>query len=81
MVFTYILMLILQKKPSSEADHAIRLLQGKKFKYPVYYDLEEDAIRKKLSKTEIANIAKTFCNKLSAKGYTVWYLCEQRLVY
>ena len=59
------------EKASSEADHAIRLLQGKKFKYPVYYDLEEDAIRKKLSKTEIANIAKTFCNKLSAKGYTV----------
>ena len=59
------------EKASSEADHAIRLLQGKKFKYLVYYDLEEDAIRKKLSKTEIANIAKTFCNKLSAKGYTV----------
>ena len=59
------------EKASSEADHAIRLLQGKKFKYPVYYDLEEDAIRKRLSKTEIANIAKTFCNKLSAKGYTV----------
>ena len=59
------------EKASSEADHAIRLLQGKKFKYPVYYDLEEDAIRKTLSKTEIANIAKTFCNKLSAKGYTV----------
>lgn len=59
------------EKASSEADHAIRLLQGKKFKYPVYYDLEEEAIRKKLSKTEIANIAKTFCNKLSAKGYTV----------
>jgi GH25 family lysozyme M1 (1,4-beta-N-acetylmuramidase) len=59
------------EKASSEADHAIRLLQGKKFKYPVYYDLEEEAIRKKLSKTEIANIAKTFCNKLSAKGYIV----------
>ncbi len=59
------------EKASSEADHAIRLLEGKKFKYPVYYDLEEDAIRKKLSKTEIANIAQTFCNKLSAKGYTV----------
>lgn len=59
------------EKASSEADHAIRLLQGKKFKYPVYYDLEEEAIRKRLSKTEIANIAKTFCNKLSAKGYTV----------
>lgn len=30
------------EKASSEADHAIRLLQGKKLKYPVYYDLEED---------------------------------------
>ena len=59
------------EKASSEADHAIRLLQGKKLKYPIYYDLEEDSIRNKLSKKEIANIAETFCNKLSAKGYTV----------
>ena len=59
------------EKASSEADHAIRLLEGKKFKYPVYYDLEEDAIRSKLSKTQIADIAQTFCDKLSAKGYTV----------
>ena len=59
------------EKASSEADHAIRLLQGKKFKYPVYYDLEEDKLRDKLSKQTIADIAQTFCDKLSAKGYTV----------
>ena len=59
------------EKASSEADHAIRLLQGKKFKYPVYYDLEEDKLRDKVSKQTIADIAQTFCDKLSAKGYTV----------
>ena len=59
------------EKASSEADHAIRLLQGKNLKYPVYYDLEENSIRNKLSMKEIADIAETFCNKLSAKGYTV----------
>lgn len=61
------------EKASSEADHAIRLLQGKKFKYPVYYDLEEDKLRDelKLSKKTIADIAQTFCDKLTAKGYTV----------
>ena len=59
------------EKASSEADHAIRLLQGKKFKYPVYYDLEEDKLRDKISKQTIADIAQTFCDKLSAKGYTV----------
>ena len=59
------------EKASSEADHAIRLLQGKKLKYPVYYDLEEDKLRDKISKQTIANIAQTFCDKLSAKGYTV----------
>lgn len=59
------------EKASSEADHAIRLLQGKKFKYPVYYDLEEDKLRDKLTKQQIADIAQTFCDKLSAKGYTV----------
>ena len=59
------------EKASSEADHAIRLLQGKKLKYPVYYDLEEDKLRDKISKQTIADIAQTFCDKLSAKGYTV----------
>ena len=59
------------EKASSEADHAIRLLQGKKLKYPVYYDLEEDKIRDRLTKQQIADIAQTFCDKLSAKGYTV----------
>ena len=59
------------EKASSEADHAIRLLEGKKFKYPVYYDLEEDKIRDRLTKQQIADIAQTFCDKLSAKGYTV----------
>ena len=59
------------EKASSEADHAIRLLEGKKFKYPVYYDLEENKIRDRLTKQQIADIAQTFCDKLSAKGYTV----------
>lgn len=59
------------EKASSEADHAIRLLQGKKLKYPVYYDLEEDKLRDKISKQTIADIAQTFCDKLSANGYTV----------
>ena len=59
------------EKASSEADHAIRLLEGKKFKYPVYYDLEEDKIRNRLTKQQIADIAQTFCDKLSARGYTV----------
>ena len=56
-------------KASSEADHAIRLLQGKKLSYPVYYDLEEYAVRNKVSKTGIGDIAETFCNKLSPKGF------------
>ena len=59
------------EKASSEADHTIRLLQGKKFKYPVYYDLEENKVRNKVNKQTIADIAQTFCDKLSAKGYTV----------
>jgi hypothetical protein len=45
--------------------------RGKKLKYPVYYDLEEDKLRDKISKQTIADIAQTFCDKLSAKGYTV----------
>ena len=45
-------------------------LKGKKFEYPIYYDVE-DKIQKKLGKTKMNAIIKTFCSELESKGYYV----------
>lgn len=61
-------------KAKSEAEHVLRLIKSVKgydSDYPVYYDLEENGIREKLSKQEIANVAETFCDKIEASGYEV----------
>ncbi|MGN0475889.1 MAG: Ig-like domain-containing protein [Ruminococcus sp.] len=54
----------------SEANHVLRLIKGFNLSFPVYYDLEENS-QTKLSKATLGNIAKTFCNAISAKGYQV----------
>ena len=59
------------QKAASEAEHVLRLIEGKKLTYPIYYDLEEIKVRNKVSAAEIAKIAETFCNKIEAAGYTV----------
>lgn len=55
----------------SEAEHVLRLVQGYELTYPIYYDLEENAVRNKLSSSEIAVIAKTFCDIIKDAGYEV----------
>ena len=56
-------------KAKSEAQHVLRLIEGYDLSYPVYYDLEESAIRAKLSKSEIADIAEAFCSIIEDAGY------------
>lgn len=58
------------KKAESEAQHVLRLLKGHTPSYPVYYDLE-DKITYALSDNMKTQVAKTFCNKISASGYKV----------
>lgn len=53
---------------ASEARHAIRLLQGRKLSYPVYYDLEADSISG-LTNAQYTKNAKVFCNALNKAGY------------
>lgn len=54
----------------SEANHALRLLRGRKPAYPVYYDLEDkDAAG--LSPQVLGQMAKTFNDTVSAAGYKV----------
>lgn len=54
----------------SEAAHALRLLKGHNPTYGVYYDLEDDTTAS-ASNTTIGQMAKTFCDQVSAAGYKV----------
>lgn len=55
---------------AGEADHVLRLLKGHTPSYPVYFDMEENKMLS-LSKDMLANLAKSFCDKVSAAGYRV----------
>lgn len=55
----------------SEAAHVLRLLEGRKLRYPVFYDLEDAETTGTLSNGQILDIAKTFAEAVEAVGYTV----------
>ena len=55
----------------SEAEHVLRLVAGHNINYPIYFDLEEESIRSKVSADGIAQIAKTFCDIVQSAGYSV----------
>ena len=59
------------EKAKSEAEHVLRLVKGYDLSYPIYYDLEHDPVRNKLSRTQIADIAEAFCDTIEAAGYDV----------
>jgi uncharacterized protein YraI/GH25 family lysozyme M1 (1,4-beta-N-acetylmuramidase) len=58
-------------KAKSEAEHVLRLVKGYDLAFPIYYDLEESDIRSNVSKTGIADIAKTFCDAIEKAEYEV----------
>lgn len=51
-----------------EADLCIKTLAGKKLEMPIWYDIEERAIFN-TGRTNVSNMATTFCNTLEAAGY------------
>ena len=57
------------EKAASEAKHVLRLVEGYDLSYPIYYDLEESSVRSKLNKSQIADIAETFCSIIEDAGY------------
>ena len=59
------------EKAKSEAQHVLRLVKGYNLTYPIYYDLEEISVRNSVSKSQIAQIAKAFCDTIEAAGYRV----------
>ncbi len=56
-------------RASSEADHALRLLQGHNPQMPVFYDLEESSMASTSNRSLLASMAQTFCDTLTDAGY------------
>ena len=54
-----------------EAEHCYSVLKGKKFEYPIAFDMEE-SVQANLGKEKISQIAKAFCEKMESYGY---YVC------
>ena len=57
------------EKARSEAQHVIRLVQGKNLTYPIYYDMEDNSVMNKIDTQTAEQIAQTFLNTLEANGY------------
>ena len=53
---------------TSEAKYVLNALKGKKFEYPIYYDIEEKSLFQK-GKKLTSDIAKNFCKILESNGY------------
>ena len=51
----------------SEAQHVLRLIQGRNLSYPVYFDMEDDSTLG----ADLAAIAETFCSTIENAGYAV----------
>ena len=54
-----------------EADWCYSVIKGKKFEYPIAYDMEENKIAS-LGKEKVSAIAKAFCERMESYGY---YVC------
>ena len=52
-----------------ELDNCLKLLKGKKLRYPVYYDLEDEATTGSQSNRTILQMAKTFVGGIEKAGY------------
>ena len=52
-----------------EADFAAGILKGKQLEFPIYYDIECEPRMGNLSKTELTEIAKVFCNAMEKAGW------------
>lgn len=53
----------------NEAAACIEVLKGKKFEYPLYFDIEENSQR--LGMGKVTEMCKAFCETLEAAGYWV----------
>ena len=63
-------------KAKSEAQHVIRLLNGKIPQLPVFYDMEENKQRA-LGKSTLLSFAKSFCQEIEKAGYEYGTYCNK----
>ena len=53
----------------SEADHVLRLINGRHLSYPVYFDMEDQSIFDTTTPQQRGQIAAAFCRRIEAAGY------------
>lgn len=58
-----------------EAKACLEVIKGKKFEYPIWYDIEE-ASTFATGKRNVSNIAKAFCSVLEEAGYFTGIYCS-----
>lgn len=60
-----------QEEVKTEVNHILHLIEGKKFDFPIYIDMEEEGygMQGSLSKKELTDIALTATSMLEEKGY------------
>jgi GH25 family lysozyme M1 (1,4-beta-N-acetylmuramidase) len=56
------------KESTNEAKKMLSVIKGKQFEYPIYYDIENDALFKK-GKSLTSEIAKNFCSIMEENKY------------
>lgn len=56
--------------PRKEAEYFLSLLKGKRYEYPVFYDVEGSMITKN-DRNTLTQIVKAFCSAVEAAGYWV----------
>lgn len=49
----------------------LEAIKGKKFEYPIYYDVEENLTHGKLSRSDLTKIVNLWCSRLEERGYFV----------
>ena len=58
------------EEAAQEAKACIEVLKGKKYEYPIYYDVEEPDVFK-LGKDKVSAIIRVFCEAMESAGYFV----------
>lgn len=59
------------EKARSEAEHVLRLIEGRKISLGVWHDIEDNGTSGAINKETLTNIINTFCNTIKNAGYKV----------
>ena len=59
------------EKVRSEAEHVLRLIEGRKISLGVWHDIEDNGTSGAINKETLTNIINTFCNTIKNAGYKV----------